>query len=352
MTNIDLTEFERELLERASIGGARFGVALDCLDEELLERSPGRKTIETSLRSLGERRLVRSVWSSGSLTLRPRDGIHPLSEVAQRQTVHREYEGDWWVLTDEGRRAIGLEPATATSRKRRAVLVLSEESASRLDELAQSAYVWAIRTPATEAAAARIWHEVRKTDRDACITLFDSAGDDGLLSLVAEIVLHHGEASSQAVSEIEVLGATANDRVRRELATAGFWQVSDTATGFVIFPTTGPEPELAEVRFIVLDHVIEDNYGLREIQGFASRDVLRHAITELASEGLIAIGRYGELDGRVAGRATPLDAESVLADEESWWPPEQRGYDDVIAIGITKSGIAEQSRLVSRRHSS
>jgi hypothetical protein len=41
MTDIALTELERELLERVSIGGARFGVALDCLDEELLERSPG-----------------------------------------------------------------------------------------------------------------------------------------------------------------------------------------------------------------------------------------------------------------------------------------------------------------------
>lgn len=111
MTGIDLTELEQELLDRVSIGGARFGVALDCLDEELLERSPGRGAIEVSLRALAERGLVRSEWASGSLTLRPRDGIHPLSEVAQRKTVHREYDGDWWVLTEEGRRAIGLQPA-------------------------------------------------------------------------------------------------------------------------------------------------------------------------------------------------------------------------------------------------
>jgi hypothetical protein len=248
MTEIDLTDLERELLERVSIGGPRFGVALDCLNEELLERSPGREAIEIGLRALKERGLVRSVWSSGSLTLRPRDGIHPLSEVAQRKTVHREYDGDWWVLTDGGRRAIGLEPARgAMSGKRRAVLILSEEFISRLDELAQSSYVWAIRTPATEAAAVRIWHEVRKTDRDAGVTLFDSADDDvnGLLSLVAEVVLHHGEASSQSVSEIEVLGTTANDQVRRQLATAGFSRVSKTTDGFVIFPTTGPEPDLA-----------------------------------------------------------------------------------------------------------
>lgn len=108
MTHLDLTELERELLERVSVGGARFGVALDCLDEELLERSPGREAIETSLHALRERGLVRSEPSWGSLTLRPRDGIHPLSEAAQRRTVHREYNGDWWILTDDGRRAIGL----------------------------------------------------------------------------------------------------------------------------------------------------------------------------------------------------------------------------------------------------
>jgi hypothetical protein len=40
MTDIVLTEFERELLERISLGGPRFGVALDCLDEELLASKP------------------------------------------------------------------------------------------------------------------------------------------------------------------------------------------------------------------------------------------------------------------------------------------------------------------------
>jgi hypothetical protein len=43
MADIDLTELERELLERVSIGGARVGVPLDCLDGELLERSPDRR---------------------------------------------------------------------------------------------------------------------------------------------------------------------------------------------------------------------------------------------------------------------------------------------------------------------
>ncbi len=111
MSDIELSAFERELLERVGIGGARFGVALDCLDEELLECSPGREAIETALRALLDRGLVRSEWSWGSLTMRPRDGVHPLSEVGKRRTVHREYEGHWWILTDAGRSAIGLPSA-------------------------------------------------------------------------------------------------------------------------------------------------------------------------------------------------------------------------------------------------
>jgi hypothetical protein len=105
-----LSDLERELLERVSIGGPRFGVSPVCLDEELLESSPGRAAVEATLRSLLARGLVRSEWAAGGLTLRPRDGIHPLSEVAERKTVHREYEGDWWLLTEPGRAAIGLPP--------------------------------------------------------------------------------------------------------------------------------------------------------------------------------------------------------------------------------------------------
>jgi hypothetical protein len=35
-----LTDFERELLEAVSVGGWRFGVATDIVDEELLEVKP------------------------------------------------------------------------------------------------------------------------------------------------------------------------------------------------------------------------------------------------------------------------------------------------------------------------
>jgi hypothetical protein len=105
-----LTEFERELLEAVSVAGSCFGVATDCVDEELLESSPGRTAVEQALQGLVARGLVRSERSESVLTLRPRDGIHPLSEASVRQDVRRDYEGNWWILTEAGRAAIGLGP--------------------------------------------------------------------------------------------------------------------------------------------------------------------------------------------------------------------------------------------------
>jgi hypothetical protein len=110
----DLTDFERALLDAVSIGGSRFGVDTDSIDEELLETSPGRAAVEEALRSLVARGLMRSERSWGSLTLRPRDGIHPLAEAENRETLHREYEGDWWIITEGGWAALGVPPPTIT----------------------------------------------------------------------------------------------------------------------------------------------------------------------------------------------------------------------------------------------
>jgi hypothetical protein len=114
MTDDALTKFERELLEAVSVGGSRFGVATDCVDEELLEASPGRDVVERALRALVARGLVRSERSAGALTLRPRDGVHPLHEAQSRATVHREYDGDWWIVTEAGWAALGQSPPQRT----------------------------------------------------------------------------------------------------------------------------------------------------------------------------------------------------------------------------------------------
>src|SRR5437588_187320 len=85
MADTSLTDLETELLDAVSVGGSRFGVATDSVDEELLEESPGREAVEVTLRSLRARGLLRSERSRGSLSMRPRDGIHPLSEVGERK---------------------------------------------------------------------------------------------------------------------------------------------------------------------------------------------------------------------------------------------------------------------------
>jgi len=60
------------------------------LDEEMLESSPGRATVESTLRGLLARGLVRT----------------------ERATNYGEqvYEDDWWIVTEAGRVAIGLSP--------------------------------------------------------------------------------------------------------------------------------------------------------------------------------------------------------------------------------------------------
>jgi hypothetical protein len=106
----ELSDFERELLELLELGGSWFGVATASLDEELLAISPGAAAIEAVMGELCDRGLVRSELSAGSLSLRPRSGVD--SEHDERAVVHREFEARWWILTDEGRAAIGL-PAAA-----------------------------------------------------------------------------------------------------------------------------------------------------------------------------------------------------------------------------------------------
>jgi hypothetical protein len=50
VTDSTFSDFQRDLLQAVSVGGSRFGVATDCIDEELLESSPGREAVEDALR--------------------------------------------------------------------------------------------------------------------------------------------------------------------------------------------------------------------------------------------------------------------------------------------------------------
>lgn len=99
MTEVSLTELERELLELCSIA-PNMGETTTTLDEAMLELSPGRRAVETALRGLVDRALMTTARGTFGGMHRFRDG----------REEHRIYEDDWWVLTPAGRAAIGLGP--------------------------------------------------------------------------------------------------------------------------------------------------------------------------------------------------------------------------------------------------
>jgi hypothetical protein len=107
MDDAGLTDLERELLELASLASIG-GETTTSLDEEMLEVSPGRATVETTLRGLVDRGLMRTERATFMGAMKPRDGVHARSEAHLREAVDRTYEDDWWILTESGREAIGL----------------------------------------------------------------------------------------------------------------------------------------------------------------------------------------------------------------------------------------------------
>lgn len=125
-----------------------------------------------------------------------------------------------------------------TSAGQEVVLVLSDEFASRLGDLAHRQHVWARKTPATEQIAESLWSQPRSASdvTAAGITLFSGTGrpEDDLLSILDMIELHHGIASSgsPAVS-LRVLGLKPTDAVRDAMGSLGFTGLEPIAGGFV-----------------------------------------------------------------------------------------------------------------------
>jgi hypothetical protein len=76
------------------------GETTTSLHEEMLRENHDRATIECTLRSLVARGLMVTSRGTYAGTQRSRDGA----------VGARVYEDDWWVLTEEGRAAIGLPP--------------------------------------------------------------------------------------------------------------------------------------------------------------------------------------------------------------------------------------------------
>lgn len=102
MSRVELSKFERELLELCSVS-PNMGETTTTLQEEMLSEDHERSVIEASLRSLMARGLMTTSRGIFAGTQHLRDG----------RFVHRGYEDDWWVVTDDGRAAIGLPPIGA-----------------------------------------------------------------------------------------------------------------------------------------------------------------------------------------------------------------------------------------------
>jgi hypothetical protein len=97
MDSMRLSGLEEELLELCAIA-PHMGETTATLHEEMLSEEHDRSVIETSLRNLVARGLMTTSRGTFGGVQRSRDGCEE----------HRVYEDDWWVVTDEGRAAIGL----------------------------------------------------------------------------------------------------------------------------------------------------------------------------------------------------------------------------------------------------
>ena len=97
MGDLQLSDLEQELVELCSMA-PNSGETTTTLDESMLQSSPGRETVEATLRGLVARGLMTTSRGVFGGVQRNRDG----------STEHRVYEDDWWVVTAAGRREIGL----------------------------------------------------------------------------------------------------------------------------------------------------------------------------------------------------------------------------------------------------
>jgi len=95
----DLTELERELLELCSAAPGT-GETTTTVCEEILDAALDRSVVEATLHKLVQSGLMTTSRGTFAGQQRLRSG----------RMVRRVYNDDWWVLTEEGRAAIGLPP--------------------------------------------------------------------------------------------------------------------------------------------------------------------------------------------------------------------------------------------------
>jgi hypothetical protein len=126
--------------------------------------------------------------------------------------------------------------------QREVIILLSDEFAPRMPDLALRHQIWALRTVASEDVAHRFWSEHTPLDAETGsgsggITLFTGEGDPerDFLSILDDVELHHGIASSErpAVSVLRVLGTPASETIRDALYAQGFTRIKSRPDGFL-----------------------------------------------------------------------------------------------------------------------
>jgi hypothetical protein len=122
----------------------------------------------------------------------------------------------------------GLRSIVTVTPGHSVAIVVSNEYGSILTALALQQDLWALRTPETEAVAQWFWDNQPTGDTSPLgsgVTLFNGDGkpESDLLSILDEVVLHHGSRSQAApLDAITVYGAELTDASREAFRSLGF----------------------------------------------------------------------------------------------------------------------------------
>lgn len=122
------------------------------------------------------------------------------------------------------------------SSEYRVFIVVDTDYGEHLHELAQSGPVWIVGTSVNREAVQKVWAERSGVSHLEGVTTFDSSAkppEDALIGVLDAVDLHHGIYSADPpYTALEVIGASATDKVKAEMAEYGFNSFQTTATGF------------------------------------------------------------------------------------------------------------------------
>ncbi len=117
-------------------------------------------------------------------------------------------------------------------------IIVEQDAAERMLELADSVHVWAIDTEANRRAAETIWRRRAGLAQELSMTVFRFASgspDEMVARELEAIDLHHGDhAQPEGWCCAEIFGARPTAPLLEELARYGFVDVEPNDSGFTI----------------------------------------------------------------------------------------------------------------------